>query len=68
MIIAASFLILRKVGGNISSLLTAYVRWELPPLARDLVLEHCLHDNGTKMQLYIAVVMPDQIVGAIKRR
>jgi REP element-mobilizing transposase RayT len=38
-----------------------YLRWELPPLARDLVLEHCLHDNGTKMRLYIAVVMPDHV-------
>ncbi len=38
-----------------------YLRWELPPLARDLVLEHCVHDNGTKMQLYIAVVMPDHV-------
>ena len=38
-----------------------YLRWELPPLARDLVLEHCLHDNGTKMRLYVLVVMPDHV-------
>ena len=38
-----------------------YLRWELPPLARDLALKHCLHDNGTKMRLYIAVVMPDHV-------
>src|SRR5262249_7885765 len=38
-----------------------YERWQLPPVARDLVLKHCLHDNGTKMQLYIAVVMPDHV-------
>lgn len=38
-----------------------YLRWELPPAARDLVLKHCLHDNGTRMQLYIAVVMPDHV-------
>lgn len=37
------------------------LRWELPPLARDLVLEHCLHDHKKKMQLYIAVVMPDHV-------
>jgi putative transposase len=36
-------------------------RWELPPAARDLVLKHCLRDNGTKMQLSIAVVMPDHV-------
>jgi REP element-mobilizing transposase RayT len=38
-----------------------YLRWELPPFARDLVLKHCLHDNGRKMRLYIAVVMPDHV-------
>jgi REP element-mobilizing transposase RayT len=38
-----------------------YLRWELPPAARDLVLKHCLHDNGKKMQLYIVVVMPDHM-------
>jgi REP element-mobilizing transposase RayT len=38
-----------------------YLRWELPPMARDLVLKHCLHDNGQKMQLYIVVVMPDHV-------
>jgi REP element-mobilizing transposase RayT len=36
-------------------------RWVLPPEARDLVMEHCLHDNGTKMQLHVAVVMPDHV-------
>jgi REP element-mobilizing transposase RayT len=38
-----------------------YLRWELPPQARDLALKHCLHDHGTKMQLCIAVVMPDHV-------
>jgi REP element-mobilizing transposase RayT len=38
-----------------------YLREILPPHARDLVLNHCLHDNGTKMQLHIAVVMPDHV-------
>ncbi len=38
-----------------------HLRWELPPVARDLVLEHCLHDRGTKMRLYIALVMPDHV-------
>src|SRR5260370_39120516 len=36
-------------------------RWELPPFARDLVMKHCLHDNGSKMRLLIAVVMPDHV-------
>jgi REP element-mobilizing transposase RayT len=36
-------------------------RWELPPLARDIVMEHCLHDNGSKIHLHAAVVMPDHV-------
>jgi len=38
-----------------------YLRWELPPLARDLVLKHCLHENGQKMRLRTALVMPDHV-------
>jgi REP element-mobilizing transposase RayT len=38
-----------------------YLSWELPPVARDLVLKHCLHENGQKMHLQIAVVMPDHV-------
>ena len=38
-----------------------YLRWELPPAARDIVLKHCLHDNGAKMRLHAAVVMPDHV-------
>src|ERR1051325_6042086 len=38
-----------------------YLKWELPPVARDITLKHCLHDNGSKMRLHIAVVMPDHV-------
>ncbi len=38
-----------------------YERWILPAAARDIVLKHCLHDNGTKMELHVAVVMPDHV-------
>lgn len=38
-----------------------YDRWILPAVARDIVLRHCLHDNGAKMRLFIAVVMPDHV-------
>jgi REP element-mobilizing transposase RayT len=38
-----------------------YLRWELPPTARDITLKHCLHDNGRKMRLHVAVVMPDHV-------
>ena len=39
----------------------AYQRWQLPPKARDLALAHCLHDNGSKMRLHVAVIMPDHV-------
>jgi hypothetical protein len=35
-----------------------FQRWLLPPAARDLVLNHCLHENGQKMRMHIAIVMP----------
>jgi REP element-mobilizing transposase RayT len=38
-----------------------YLRWKLPPAARDITLKHCLHDNGSKMRLHVAVVMPDHV-------
>jgi REP element-mobilizing transposase RayT len=34
-------------------------RCQLPIEARDIVLECCLKENGTKFDLHTAVVMPD---------
>src|SRR5271166_5767039 len=36
-------------------------RWMLPVRVRSLVLESCLHGNGTKYDLRVAVVMPDHV-------
>ena len=36
-------------------------RRELPPTARDLVLQHCLHDNRRKMWAHGLIVMPDHV-------
>ena len=36
-------------------------RWELPSAARDLVLKHCMHDDGVKLKVHAAVVMPDHV-------
>ena len=33
----------------------------LPDVARDLALEHCLHDHGVRIHLIAAVVMPDHV-------
>jgi REP element-mobilizing transposase RayT len=36
-------------------------RWLLPRRVRSIVLECCLHDNGAKFDLRVAVVMPDHV-------
>jgi REP-associated tyrosine transposase len=36
-------------------------RWILPERIRQLVLECCTHDNATKFDLRVAVVMPDHV-------
>ncbi|MGA2102690.1 MAG: transposase [Candidatus Sulfotelmatobacter sp.] len=36
-------------------------RWKLPPIARDIVLENCVHEHGCKYELHVAVVMPDHV-------
>lgn len=33
----------------------------LPPAARDLVLKHCMHDHGKRVQLHAVVVMPNHV-------
>jgi REP element-mobilizing transposase RayT len=36
-------------------------RWVLPENVRSIVLDCCLHDNGTRFDLRVAVVMPDHV-------
>jgi REP element-mobilizing transposase RayT len=36
-------------------------RWILPECVRSVVLDCCLHDNGAKFDLRVAVVMPDHV-------
>ena len=36
-------------------------REPFPPEARDLVLQHCLHDHGTKIRMHAAVIMPEHV-------
>jgi REP element-mobilizing transposase RayT len=36
-------------------------RWVLLQRVRSIVLECCLHDNGSKFDLRVAVVMPDHV-------
>lgn len=39
-----------------------WFKWTLPEAVRTRVLEHCVHDHGTKMLLHCAVVMPDHVL------
>jgi REP element-mobilizing transposase RayT len=36
-------------------------RWILPEHARSIVLDCCLHDRGTKIDVQVVVVMPDHV-------
>jgi len=36
-------------------------RWILPDWARELALDCCRHDHGTKYDLHVTVVMPDHV-------
>ena len=36
-------------------------RWTLPEEIRPLVVQHCLHDHGTKLHMHALVVMPDHV-------
>jgi REP element-mobilizing transposase RayT len=38
-----------------------YRRWTLPESVRQLVLDCCVHDHGIKLDLKVAVVMPDHV-------
>jgi len=33
----------------------------LPDAARSIVLQHCLHDHGSKLRMHVAVVMPEHV-------
>jgi REP element-mobilizing transposase RayT len=37
------------------------IRRSFPDEARDLILSHCLHDDGLRYDLHAAVVMPDHV-------
>jgi REP element-mobilizing transposase RayT len=36
-------------------------RWHLPEAAREIVVEACLHTNGTKCTMHGFIVMPDHV-------
>ncbi|MDP2045530.1 MAG: transposase [Deltaproteobacteria bacterium] len=38
-----------------------FKRWVLPESTRQVVLRHCLHEHGVKIQVHGIVVMPDHV-------
>ena len=38
-----------------------YQNWRLPAQARGLVLQHCLREDGKRIELHAVVVMPDHV-------
>ena len=38
-----------------------YQRWALPEAVRQTALDCCLHDHGLKLNLRVAVIMPDHV-------
>ena len=36
-------------------------RESFPPQARDVVLKHCMHEHGKRIDLHAVVVMPDHV-------
>jgi REP element-mobilizing transposase RayT len=61
MIIAVVFLISRKDDHPLFVTFNTDRRWQLPPAARDIVLECCLNEHTKKFDLHAAVVMPDHV-------
>jgi REP-associated tyrosine transposase len=52
---------IQKSGRTVFVTFTTHHRRGLPAATRDLVLRHCLHDNGTKLAMHGLVVMPDHV-------
>jgi REP element-mobilizing transposase RayT len=51
----------QKPGHPIFVTFCKLIRAPFPGAERDLVLEHCLHDNKKRFDLHAAVVMPDHV-------
>ncbi|MFO0954690.1 MAG: BREX-2 system adenine-specific DNA-methyltransferase PglX, partial [Isosphaeraceae bacterium] len=52
---------LQAEGKTLEVTFCTWHRWELPEAVRGRVLQHCLHDHGTKLWMHAAVVMPDHV-------
>jgi REP element-mobilizing transposase RayT len=51
----------QKPGRPIFVTFCKLIRDLFPDAARDLILAHCLHDHGKRIDLHAAVVMPDHV-------
>jgi len=51
----------QKPGRPIFVTFCKLIRDPFPDAARDLILAHCVHDHGRRIDLHAAVVMPDHV-------
>ena len=51
----------QKAGRNVFITFCKATRIPFTPETCDAILQHCLHDNGTRYGLYAVVVMPDHV-------
>ena len=51
----------QKPGRPIFVTFCKLIRDPFPDAARDLILAHCVHDHGKRIDLHAAVVMPDHV-------
>jgi REP element-mobilizing transposase RayT len=52
---------LQREGKPLYVTFVTHRRWVLPESIRHVVLKHCLHDQGIKLQVHGAAVMPDHV-------
>ena len=51
----------QKAGRTVFITFRKAARIAFTPEARDAILQHCLHDNGKRYDLYAVVVMPEHV-------
>jgi REP element-mobilizing transposase RayT len=52
---------LQKRGRTVFVTFVTHRRWKIPESVRNLILKHCLYENGIKIHLHGVIVMPDHV-------
>ena len=51
----------QKADATIFATFCKLTREPFPDRARDMVLEHCVYEHGKRIEMYVAVVMPEHV-------